>query len=67
MVTLVLIRAGVIAPLCSLTEVCRVYVLIFFLQAASAGFTPAFQAVIPAGLKDGEDYRNALKRRRASH
>ena len=34
--------------------------LIFFLQAASAGFTPAFQAVIPDVLKAEDDYTNAL-------
>ena len=34
--------------------------LIFLLQAASAGFTPAFQAVIPDVLKDEGDYTNAL-------
>jgi MFS family permease len=42
------------------TEVWQVYVLIFLLQAASAGFTPAFQAVIPDVLKDEDDYTNAL-------
>ncbi len=34
--------------------------LIFFLQAASAGFTPAFQATIPDVLPDEKDYTNAL-------
>ena len=60
MVALDLIRAGVIACLPFVTEVWQVYVLIFFLQAASAGFTPAFQAVIPDVLKDEDDYTNAL-------
>lgn len=60
LVALDLIRAGVIAFLPFVTEVWQVYVLIFFLQAASAGFTPAFQAVIPEVLKDEEDYTNAL-------
>ncbi|WP_140848771.1 MFS transporter [Paracoccus sp. FO-3] len=60
LVTLDLIRAGVIAFLPFVTEVWQVYVLIFFLQAASAGFTPAFQAVIPDVLKDEDDYTNAL-------
>lgn len=60
LVALDLIRAGVIAFLPFVTEVWQVYVLIFFLQAASAGFTPAFQAVIPDVLKDEDDYTNAL-------
>jgi hypothetical protein len=55
-----LIRAGVIAFLPFVDQVWQVYVLIFFLQAASAGFTPAFQAVIPDVLKDEDDYTNAL-------
>ena len=59
-VALDLMRAGVIACLPFVTEVWQVYVLIFFLQAASAGFTPAFQAVIPDVLKDENDYINAL-------
>jgi MFS family permease len=60
LVGLDLIRAGVIACLPFVDQVWQVYVLIFFLQAASAGFTPAFQAVIPDVLKDEDDYTNAL-------
>ena len=60
LVVLDLIRAGVIAWLPFVDQVWQVYVLIFFLQAASAGFTPAFQAVIPDVLKDEENYTNAL-------
>lgn len=60
LVALDLIRAGVIAFLPFVDQVWQVYVLIFFLQAASAGFTPAFQAVIPDVLKDEDGYTNAL-------
>lgn len=60
LVALDVIRAGVIAFLPFVTEVWQVYLLIFLLQAASAGFTPAFQAVIPDVLKDEDDYTNAL-------
>jgi MFS family permease len=60
LVALDLIRAGVIACLPFVDQVWQVYVLIFALQAASAGFTPAFQAVIPDVLRDEEDYTNAL-------
>jgi MFS family permease len=60
LVTLDLIRAGVVLFLPFVTEVWQVYVLIFLLQAASAGFTPAFQATIPDVLPDEKDYTNAL-------
>lgn len=60
LVALDLIRAGVITFLPFVDQVWQVYVLIFFLQAASAGFTPAFQAVIPDVLKNEDDYTNAL-------
>ena len=60
LVALDLIRAGVIGGLPFVDQVWQIYVLIFFLQAASAGFTPAFQAVIPDVLKGEEDYTNAL-------
>lgn len=60
LVTLDMIRAGVIGCLPFVDQVWQIYVLIFFLQAASAGFTPAFQAVIPDVLEDEDDYTNAL-------
>lgn len=60
LVALDLIRAGVIAFLPFVDQVWQVYVLIFFLQAASAGFTPTFQALIPDVLTEEEDYTNAL-------
>ncbi|OYU19837.1 MAG: MFS transporter [Rhodobacteraceae bacterium PARR1] len=60
LVALDLVRAGVIACLPFVTEVWQVYALIFFLQAASAGFTPAFQAVIPDVLTKEDDYTNAV-------
>ncbi|MBH1973800.1 MAG: MFS transporter [Rhodobacteraceae bacterium] len=60
LVTLDMIRAGVIGCLPFVDQVWQIYVLIFFLQAASAGFTPAFQAVIPDVLEEEDDYTNAL-------
>ena len=60
LVALDLIRAGVVLFLPFVTEVWQVYILIFLLQAASAGFTPAFQATIPDVLPDERDYTNAL-------
>ncbi len=60
LVTLDLIRAGVVLFLPFVTEIWQIYVLIFLLQAASAGFTPAFQATVPDVLPDEADYTNAL-------
>lgn len=60
LVGLDLVRAGIIAFLPFVDQVWQVYLLIFLLQAASAGFTPAFQAVIPDVLAGEEDYTSAL-------
>ncbi|MEM7090327.1 MAG: MFS transporter [Pseudomonadota bacterium] len=60
LVALDLVRAVVAVCLPFVTEVWQVYGLIFVLQAASAGFTPAFQATIPDVLTDEHDYTRAL-------
>jgi MFS family permease len=60
LVGLDVVRAVVIAGLPFVDAVWQVYVLIFLLQAASAGFTPAFQATIPDILPEEAEYTNAL-------
>ncbi|WP_299888275.1 MFS transporter [uncultured Ruegeria sp.] len=60
LVFLDLVRAVVALCLPFVTEVWQIYVLIFVLQSASAGFTPAFQATIPDVLPDERDYTRAL-------
>ncbi len=60
LVALDLIRAAVVLALPFVDQVWQVYVLIFLLQAASAGFTPAFQATIPEVLPKEDDYTQAL-------
>ncbi|MGV8987253.1 MAG: MFS transporter [Cypionkella sp.] len=60
LVALDLIRAAVIACLPFVTEVWQIYILIFLLQAASAGFTPAFQSTIPEILPSEADYTRGL-------
>ncbi|UWQ11220.1 MFS transporter [Aliiroseovarius crassostreae] len=60
LVTLDLFRALVVLGLPFVTEIWQIYVLIFLLQSASAGFTPTFQATIPDVLPDEEDYTRAL-------
>ena len=49
------------------TEVWQVYLLVFLLQSASAGFTPTFQATIPDVLTDERDYTNALSLSRLAY
>jgi MFS family permease len=66
LVALDLIRAFVVLFLPFVTEVWQVYGLIFLLQAASAGFTPAFQATIPEVLPNERNYTNALSLMRLS-
>lgn len=60
LVALDLIRAVVVCALPFVDQVWQVYLLIFLLQAASAGFTPAFQATIPEVLPAEKDYTEAL-------
>lgn len=62
---LVLVTADVVRALTALAlpfvdQVWQVYVLIFVLQAASATFTPTFQAVIPSVVPDAQQYTRAL-------
>jgi MFS family permease len=60
LVTLDLVRAGVAVALPFVDQVWQVYVLIFVLQAASAAFTPIFQATIPDVLPDEREYTRAV-------
>ncbi|MBC7131589.1 MAG: MFS transporter [Roseovarius sp.] len=62
-----LLRAGVALCLPFVTDLWQVYTLIFVLQAASATFTPAFQAVIPDILTDEGDYTRALSLSRLAY
>ena len=54
------IRAVVVLALPFVTEVWHIYVLIGVLQAASAAFTPTFQAVIPDIVTEESNYTRAL-------
>ena len=67
LVGLDLTRAGVALALPFVSEVWQIHVLIFLLQAASAGFTPTFQATIPDILPDEEDYTKALSLSRLAY
>jgi H+ antiporter protein len=67
LVSLDLVRAAVAVLLPFVTEVWQVYVLIFILQSASAGFTPTFQATIPDVLPDEKEYTRALSLSRLAY
>lgn len=67
LVALDLVRAGVALMLPLVTQVWEIYVLIFLLQAASASFTPVFQALIPEVLPDERDYTRALSLSRLAY
>lgn len=67
LVALDMVRALVALCLPFVSEIWQVYVLIFVLQSASAGFTPAFQATIPDVLTDEQDYTKALSLSRLAY
>ncbi|MFH8485125.1 MFS transporter [Streptomyces longisporoflavus] len=62
-----LLRAAVALLLPFVDQVWQVYVLIFLLQAASAAFTPTFQALIPDVLPAERDYTQALSMSRLAY
>lgn len=62
-----LTRAAVAVLLPFVDQVWQVYVLIFLLQAASATFTPTFQALIPDVLPAERDYTRALSLSRLAY
>lgn len=67
LITLDLVRAAVALLLPFVTQIWQVYLLIFVLQAASAAFTPTFQATIPDVLPDEKDYTQALSLSRLAY
>ncbi|MCA0858736.1 MFS transporter [Phaeobacter italicus] len=67
LVGLDVLRAVVAVALPFVTEVWQIYVLIFLMQAASAGFTPTFQATIPDVLPDEAEYTRALSLSRLAY
>ncbi|WP_339645183.1 MFS transporter [uncultured Pelagibacterium sp.] len=67
LVTLDVMRGLVAVLLPFVTEIWQVYVLIFVLQSASAGFTPTFQATIPHILPDEREYTRALSLSRLAY
>ncbi len=62
-----LVRATAALSLPFIDAAWQIYGLIFVLQAASATFTPTFQAVIPDVLPDEGDYTRALSLSRLAY
>ena len=62
-----MVRASVAVFLPFIDSIWQIYILIFVLQAASATFTPAFQAVIPDILSYEKDYTKALSLSRLAY
>mgnify|MGYP001810495164 FL=1 len=67
LVCLDLLRAGCVLCLPLVDALWQVYLLIFLLNACSAGFTPVFQATIPDVLPDEDDYTQALSLSRLAY
>ncbi len=67
LVAMDVIRGLVALALPFVDQVWQVYVLIFVLQSASAGFTPTFQATIPDVLPEEKDYTRALSLSRLAY
>jgi len=67
LVALDLLRASVALSLPFVTQVWQVYALIIVLQAASASFTPIFQATIPDVLPEEKRYTRALSLSRLAY
>lgn len=61
------VRLLVAATLPWVDQVWQIYVLIFILQAASATFTPTYQALLPTVLPHREDYTRALSLSRVAY
>jgi MFS family permease len=67
LVALDLLRAATVLLLPFVDAVWQVYVLIFAINACSAGFTPLFQATIPDVLPDEAAYTRALSLSRLAY
>ena len=67
LVTMDLIRALAVGSIVFVDQVWQIYVLIVIVSAASAGFTPAFQALIPDIFEDVDTYTQALSVHRIAY
>lgn len=61
------VRVFIALALPFVSEIWQIYLLIAVLQAASAGFTPLFQSLVPMVLPDERDYTRALSLSRIAY
>ncbi|KLI07474.1 major facilitator transporter [Mycolicibacterium conceptionense] len=67
LITTDIMRAAVALSLPFVESIWQIYLLVFALQAASATFTPAYQAVIASALEDERTYTGALSLSRLAY
>ena len=67
LVTLDILRAGLVVWLPFVDAIWQVYLLVFLFQTCSAGFTPTFQATLPEVLPDEDEYTRALSLSRLAY
>jgi Major Facilitator Superfamily len=67
LVGLDLVRAATVLLLPFVDAVWQIYLLVFLVNACSAGFTPLFQATIPDVLPDEAEYTRALSLSRLAY
>lgn len=67
LVAMDVVRGLVALTLPFVDQIWQIYLLIFILQSASAGFTPTFQATIPDVLSEEKDYTRALSLSRLAY
>ncbi len=67
LITLDVLRAGLVLALPFITQIWQIYLLIFLINLMSAGFKPVFQATIPSILPDEARYTKALSLSRIAY
>jgi MFS family permease len=67
LISLDIVRAGVVLLMPFVTAVWQIYALIFLLNLFSAGFKPVFAAAIPDVLPDEREYTKALSYSRLAY
>jgi len=67
LVGLDILRAAIVLCLPFVDQIWQVFVLVFVVNAASAAFTPVFQAIIPEILEDEKTYTKGLSYARLAY
>lgn len=67
LISLDMVRAGIVLVMPFVTAVWQIYLLIFLLNLFSAGFKPVFSATIPEVLTDEAQYTRALSYSRLAY